>query len=390
MNLEVKLPEVDELCAYLLQHPAESIVQDCATLSPAERRQLTLALDRRGLVVVKMKQRGEEEALKLTASLNQPVDLDNLTVLQLRYISDLVGTPLPLTDPATASEDLQLLGFDDRFLEQVADDLRRFGVEGLVRRDRIVEHEAAADVQATCAHFIVPESVLPADYHRFRGKTGKLVYSERSAGKCFVSVDLRAAVFFAFRDLARAEEPGSRLARAESWTEYLESFTSSKTLARNKALRLRVFGKLKLKDPGRLWQNRLWGLWQDLHAAWPEAREHLVAFEHDEFILQVEPEAVPAVLQRVAWSPDQVRVQAFRLHALRLEPKRTNTNKNKNKKENKAPPPFFVRQHLGLEGAATGSFDVKCVPGLQRVEALRVAQAHLAQAVVAQAGVVQE
>lgn len=355
--------DLDGVCLYFRDNPGEFLEYSCTEIPAADRRRLTLELDLRGLVAVKTKSPAGEEFIHVTESVNESFDPENLTAGQLRYLSTLLG--LTLTDSTTVQADLALLGFDARVLTDLGLEFRKFGCQGLVRRDKIIEHEVAAELQRCCGDLQMPESIVPEPY---RSKYAKNVYAPRNDGRVFVSVDLRAAVFYSFRDLAPA---GSRLAQASSWSEFLAGFTSSKTLALNKGLRLRVFGRLKKQRVETLWQNQLWRL---LSEAWPDAGR-LVAFGHDEFVLAAEPEELPLVHARLRLAdPDRVRLLAFKLHALEFE-----FEVSKQTRKHRKPMVFFCRQHLDLAtGDALGSLDVKCAPGGRKLEALRLAQGRLA------------
>jgi hypothetical protein len=352
-----------------------------ASLAACDRRSLTLELDRRGFVAAKAKQTGpqerEQEVLHLTKSLNAHCDLDALDSEQLRYFSELLG--VSLNDPCSVRGDLVLLGYaNTTLLEDLTEELFRYGVENLVRRDRIMEHALIEQLSVELAALVLPDSHVPKEL-----VTKTNVYKERNTkdpNACFVSVDLRAAVFHCYHQLAQEQQPQSLLAKADTWADYVRNFTSSKTLALNKDLRLRVFGKAKPPDfkPEILWQNQLYLLFVQMSGRL-QGFDSLVVFGNDEFVFETTPHALSEqkhLFAKMKEEPVSVpfRIQAFRLHAL-ARPAHLPPSK-KNKRERTW---AFVREDLDLETSKpSGRFDVKCVPREQKMQALRAAQAFLA------------
>lgn len=346
-----------------IAYPAsgQSLALGCSKLSPSQRRKLTLEMDRRGFVVAKKSdEKTDEDVLLLTPSVSAPCDLACLDSQQLRYLSDLVGTPL--TDPRSVASDLALLGFDSlTLLTHLHDEFTRYGTQNLVRRDRIVEHEMVEQLTTDLADLVLPSSQVPAGFARKRD-----LFLGPNAGKCFISVDLRAAVYHCFRTLA----PNSTLGQSSSWSAYVGGFTSSRTLSLNKALRLRVFGKAKGGSRVEtLWQNRLYEVFQQLAAVWPDVE--LFSFGNDEFLIETSEHQLPEQAQAFALlDTGTVKVRAFRLHAL--------NDPDRRPKKNKKQPVFFVRQDLDVQtGRPTGKFDVKGIEAPRRIRALRLAQEYL-------------
>jgi hypothetical protein len=184
---------------------------------------------------------------------------------------------------------------------------------------------------------------------------------------------LKSAIFHCYRELGICKE-------ASSWAEWVARFTPSKTFARNKFVRVRIFGGLdKARTHITLWQNKIWALYeQHILPAWPEAAQRRMAIEGDEIVLSTTLDKIVAdahtLLDKVdlAALSDTVNVRCYRLLPLKVDVSAADAPRNSHTIN------CFVRQDMNLAtGQPSGTWDVKCVQGPFRKRAMLAARAHL-------------
>ncbi len=352
-----------------------------ADLTSEARRSLTLAADRAGFVAYKeLDSVSRKPVLVIVESCNEVCDPNVLTVPQLKIFSDLCN--VPMDDPATLSEDMKLYGVSDDSLAAFVDDVRRFSLNGLKRRDRILQQEIVLYLAAQ-PEYIAFQQLNPPP--TLEGKMNdaftisQRVYNRENANCVFFSIDLKGAIFQCYRDLGIVKD-------ATTWSEFVKRFTSSRTFAMNKFVRNCIFGELDKKNTHPiLWKNAIWRVWQQVLTAWPEAAARLVAIENDEFIL-----ACPGGDNSVAADAKQligpcglgalcdagrINLRCYKLYPLKLE-------------ATSAEQPAelcYIRQMVRLDpnppnltsGRPMAEYDIKCVKRPNRKRAMLMAQSHV-------------
>jgi len=345
------------------------------TLASDERRKLTVAAGQLGLAVYKeLDEVTRKPHLIITLSREEACDPAHLTPVHLKLLGDVCG--VPLSDPATVLEDLALFGVADgaQLVTDFVDEVRRYGCSGLKRRDIILREEMEIALCERPEYKAFQEAPVPT----LQGKLdlpmtiAKRIYQAANAGRLFFSIDLRAAIFQVYRSLGICQG-------ADTWAEWVARFTPSPIVARNKFMRVRIFGSLdKSRTHAILWQNAIWDVYQRIVAAWPEADERRLAIEGDEIILSTTPDTIindaRHLLQDAGLAEQSatVKVRCYRLLPLTVDVSAASAPRNSHTIN------CFVRQDIDLAtGEPSGAFDVKCVQGLFRKQAMLAARAHL-------------
>jgi hypothetical protein len=350
---------------------------ESASMSGDERRKLTLEAERRGWVVFKeLDEAKRKPHLVITRSRNEACDPEHMTPAQLEVLSNLCN--VPLSDPATVLTDLALFGVDDaeQLVTDCVDELRRYGTTGLKRRDRILQEEMKDHLSAQPEYKAFQQGAVPVLVGAVDPSMTikQVVYQAANKDKLFFSIDLKSAIFHCYRELGICKD-------ADSWATWVARFTPSKTFARNKFVRVRLFGGLdKARTHVTLWQNKIWVVYQGrILPAWPEAAERRVAIEGDEIVLATTPETLIAdarLLLDKAGLAEQaayINVRCYRLLPLTVDVSAEDKPRNSHTIN------CFMRQDMDLAtGQPSGAYDVKCVQGPFRKRAMLAAHADLA------------
>jgi hypothetical protein len=248
-----------------------------------------------------------------------------------------------------------------RELQLFRDEVAKYGLQGMKRRDELMTTHIIDSIAAMPAYIANIKNENPARPIVLMRPTDKpfsimkTVFSKDNDGKVFLSLDIRSAVFKGYRDAGVFSE--------SSWEDFVRKFTPSPIVAQNKALRMRIFGKLNVNHKNEiLIANTTAPIMRQLqlHAANSDIPARILACEGDEIIIKSNNQTASTDVQwlRFLSLGNDVRISCYRVHPIQI-----------------GDATFFLRDFLyhadkkpvfslGIPDADTYEIytDIKCVP----------------------------
>jgi hypothetical protein len=219
-------------------------------VSGEQSRWLTVRAELRGLVVYKETDASKSSHLVVTRSRDEPCDPHHLTPPQLKAFSDCCD--VALDNPNTLIDDIAMYGIPLTTLTSFVDEVKRYGVAALKRRNIILEQEIVSEIQKQSKYKNLQERrVERVGALDPTGTIQRKIYIETNTNRLFFSIDLRSAIFNCYKQLG--------IITTNTWAEFVSQYTPSISFANNKPARLHIFGELdKQRTHIILWNNALW------------------------------------------------------------------------------------------------------------------------------------
>ena len=259
-------------------------LKDC--FSSEQRKKLTIAAEIMGLVAYTEQSDSMEEFLIFCKSKNEPID-------KTRPSRGIVSAFSQYTDIDFSDEniihEIKQLELEETY-NAFIEDIVRYGVQGFKRfyhilQEEIVEHIKSNNVYKNMVR--VKHTQIPVLNHSPDEKSSSgpdksfticnTLYCPENDSKQFVSLDISAAVYLAYRNQGVFNEP---------WKKFMERFTRSQFLINSKVLRLKIFGKLDRNNMNNiLFTNEMITVW-NLHGSKISESFKFLALEGDEILLK--------------------------------------------------------------------------------------------------------
>lgn len=291
----------------------ETRLYDPNVLTGPQRMLLTLAADRHGLAAYK-----EGDKLVIGPPRQIRVQINDAF---LGYFAR--WTNKPFAEVSTFLSDVALFGLEKE-LQHCQEDVRRFGLDALKRRDEILCQQIVKDLTSREAYRLHVGNAMPREKQRHeRLMEQKVYFANHPQDAVFVSLDVRSSLFKAYHDLEIILEP--------SWEEFMRKYTSSEWMIHNKTMRLACMGKLdRHQRHAELIRGTIEPIVHLFDFEWSVVEGDEIVFRFTE---QTWKDALAIIEPKV---PSWIRVQCYRLER----------------------GPFFVRRHF-LHGSQI-PWDIKC------------------------------
>lgn len=285
-------------------------------LTGEQRIEITMICERNGLSCYietdENKDKSKNYYLVVCKSKNEDLDIanlsDNIKKMLSRYMNIYFNSE-------TFLEEIKLLNLEDMF-SWFIDDIKRYGYNGYKRLMRILPDEIVKDIQSNNKY-----QMLIKSKPKLKGSIDpsntlyKKLYKPENNKKMFVSIDIKSAVFIAYRELGIITE--------ESWTEFMIKYTPSKFLINSKRLRLEIFGKINKNNINSIIiPNLIINVWNKIENSILEAE--LLAIEGDELILELKnDESALIIIKNIMECeiPDYINITCYHLKCFTINEK---------------------------------------------------------------------
>jgi hypothetical protein len=278
----------------------------------------------------------------ISESRNCPFDLATVGDNHLKRFSEITG--FQFTDTNTFESDVKAYGLEPE-LKLFTEEMIKYHISGAKRRDEIIADRITKEIGSTDAYKTIMATKVPLI--KVTGASlsppftiAKKLYCPENDTKVFISIDIKSSIFKAYHDMGIIPE--------DSWTKFMDRFTTSQLLKSNKQFRLKVFGGLnKNKNHSVMINNTIIEVWNKIHEIFTPK---LLAIEGDEIVLY-SGDDYQTDLDRLTCLGlgTGVRISCFRLEA---------TAEKLIHSDKEITIHYYIRHFVD----SANKFDIKCVP----------------------------